>query len=102
MPAKTLTSLSNIQAEALLGVHAVLSAMLCTASYISVYDVIQQNIMKTQLYNFDPIKPNFYTVKLGFTGVYIIFLISAHNIDCGYPLEPPHPGGSNEYPQFMF
>ena len=33
-------------------------------------------IMKTYLYNFDPLKPHFYTVKLGFTGVYIIFLIS--------------------------
>ena len=32
----------------------------------------------------------FYTVKLGFTGVYIIFLISAQNIDCGHSLEPPH------------
>ena len=33
-------------------------------------------ITKTCLYNFDPLKPHFYTVKLGFTGVYIIFLIS--------------------------
>ena len=24
-----------------------------------------------------------------FTGVYIIFLISAQNIDCGYSLDPP-------------
>ena len=24
------------------------------------------------------------------------------NIDCGYPLEPPRRGGSNEYPQSMF
>ena len=56
---------------------------------------------KTYLYNFDPLKPHFYIVKLGFTGVYIIFLISAQNIDCGYSLEPPR-GGSNEYPQSMF
>ena len=42
-----------------------------------------ERITKTCLYNFDPIKPHFYTVKLGFTGVYIIFLISAQNIDCG-------------------
>ena len=35
------------------------------------------SIMKTYLYNFDPLKPHFYTVKLGFTGVYIIFLICA-------------------------
>ena len=33
-----------------------------------------------------PLKPHFYIVKLGFTGVYIIFLISAQNIDCGYSL----------------
>ena len=32
---------------------------------------------KTCLYNVDPLKPHFYIVKLGFTGVYIIFLISA-------------------------
>ena len=34
-------------------------------------------ITKTCLYNFDPLKPHFYIVKLGFTEVYIIFLISA-------------------------
>ena len=49
-----------------------------------------------------PLKPHFYLVKLGFRGVYIIFLISAQNIDCGYSLEPPRRGGSNEYPQSMF
>ena len=31
-----------------------------------------------------------------------IFHISAQNIDCGNPLEPPRRGGSNEYPQSMF
>ena len=31
-----------------------------------------------------------------------IFHISAQNIDCGYPLEQPRQGGSNEYPQSMF
>ena len=30
------------------------------------------------------------------------FLIFAQNIDCGYTLEPPHRGGSNEYTQSMF
>ena len=58
--------------------------------------------METRLYNFDPLKPHFYIVKLGFKGVYIIFLISAQYIDCGYSLEPPLRGGSNEYPQSMF
>ena len=42
-----------------------------------------QDITKTRLYSFDLFKPHFYIVKLGFTGVYIIFLISAQNIDCG-------------------
>ena len=31
-----------------------------------------------------------------------IFHISAQNIDCGYSLEPPRRGGSNEYQQSMF
>ena len=31
-----------------------------------------------------------------------IFHISAQNINCGYSLEPPRRGGSNEYPQSMF
>ena len=31
-----------------------------------------------------------------------IFLIFAQNINCGYTLEPPRRGGSNEYPQYMF
>ena len=29
------------------------------------------------------------------------FHISPQNIDCGYLLEPPRQGGSNEYPQSM-
>ena len=65
-------------------------------------EFFRPTIMKTCLYNFDPLKPHFYKVKLGITGVYIIFLISAKNIDCGYSLEPPRRGGSNEYPQSMF
>ena len=59
-------------------------------------------ITKTYLYNFDPLKPHFCIVKLGFTGVYIIFLISVQNIDCGYSLEPPRRGGSNEYHNLCF
>ena len=34
------------------------------------------------------------------TLTFFIFLLK--NIDCGYSLEPPHRGGSNEYPQSMF
>ena len=50
------------------------------------------HIPKTRLYNSDLLEPHFYIVKLGFKGVYIIFLISAQNIDCGYSLEPPRLG----------
>ena len=63
---------------------------------------LRLHITKIYLYNFDPLKNHFYIVKLGFTGVDIIFLISAQNIDCGYSLEPPRRGGSKEYPQSMF
>ena len=31
-----------------------------------------------------------------------LVLIFAQNIDCGYTLEPPRQGGSNEYPQSIF
>ena len=73
-----------------------------TSHRIGFIIVIKFDITKTRLYNFDPLKPHFYIVKLGFTGVYISFLISAKNIDCGYSLEPPRRSGSNQYPQSMF
>ena len=34
------------------------------------------SITKTSLYNFDPLKPQFYIVKLGFTGVPGIYYFS--------------------------
>ena len=48
--------------------------------HISCFDHLKfrpDSITKTYRYNFDPLKPHFYIVKLGFTGVYIIFVISA-------------------------
>ena len=39
---------------------------------------------------------------LGLHRLLDIFHISAQNINCGYSLEPPRRGGSNEYPQSMF
>ena len=56
-------------------------------------------ITKTCLHYFDPLKPHFYIVKLGLT---LFFLFLLKNIDCGYSLDPPHRGSSNEYPQSMF
>ena len=47
---------------------------------------------------------NFFQVKIDnfHMTIFDIFLIFAQNIDCGYTLEPPRRGGSNEYPQSMF
>ena len=60
-------------------------------------------ITKTYLYNFDPLKPHFYIVKnLGLQGYTFFFLFQLKSIDCGYSLEPPHQGGSNEHPQSIF
>ena len=73
-----------------------------TVPKIKELDILAFFITRTRLYNFDPLKPHFYNVKLGFTGVYIIFLSSAQNIDYGYSLEPPRRGGSNENPQSIF
>ena len=47
------------------------------------------HIMKTSPCNVYPLTPPLYIVKLGFTGVYIIFLFLLQNINCGYSLEPP-------------
>ena len=51
---------------------------------------------------YTPLKPHFYIAKLGYKGVYIIFLFLLQNINCGYLLEPPQRGGSNVYPQSLF
>ena len=87
--------------------------------YLFSWAIGRISITKTYLYNFDPIKPHFCAVKLGFTGLYIIFLIYPQkhrlwvlvrnarvlsrykknkplkNIECGYSLEPPR--GNMDY-----
>ena len=65
----------------------------------------RQLITKTCLYNVDPLKPHFYIVKLGLTGVYItsvFFLFLLKNIDCGFSLEPPRRGGSTSTHNLCF
>ena len=65
------------------------------AEIYHVYPVHHENAPK----NFDPpLKPHFYIVKLGFTGVYINFLISAQKHRLWVFVRT----GSNEYPQSMF
>ena len=60
------------------------------------------SITKTYLYNFDSIKPHFYIVKLGFIGVYVIFLISAQKHRLWVLVRTASGGGYNEYSQSMF
>ena len=60
-----------------------------TVNILTTNEHVKLTIRKTFLYNSDPLEPDFYIVKLGFAGVYIIFLVSAQNIDCGYSLELP-------------
>ena len=55
-----------------------LPVSICLSIYLSIYSHEKKRpITKTCLYNIDPLEPHFYIVKLGFTGVYITFLISA-------------------------
>ena len=67
---------------------------------MSRWDRMMLIITKTRLYKYTE---NFTTKKVNFQiKILIFFHISAQNIDCGYSLEPPRWGGSNEYPQSMF
>ena len=62
------------------------------------HDYMHYENMPTQIYwKFHPqISQDFSDKNSG------IFHIFAQNIDCGYSLEPPHRGGSNEYPHSLF
>ena len=57
-------------------------------------------VTKTRLFKYilkiSPPKTENFQIK-----VLIFFHISAQNVDCGYSIEPPRRGGSNEYPQSM-
>ena len=57
-------------------------------------------ITKTRLFKYNE---NFTTKKGKFSGKqFWYFSYFCQNTDCGYSLEPPRRGGSNEYPQPMF
>ena len=51
----------------------------------------------SNMLNISPPKTESFLIK-----ILIFFHISAQNIDCEYSLEPPHRGGSNEYPLSIF
>ena len=50
----------------------------------------------SNIYKISPPKDEHFQIKKT-----LCFHISAKNIDCGYSLEPPRRGGSNEHPQSM-
>ena len=62
---------NNADSDQESALFAIPPSILCTK-----YRKLKIYITKTYLYNFDPLKPHFYIVKLGFTGVYFICLFS--------------------------
>ena len=64
--------------------YAVLSRSLWKHAYSNILKILPQKNENFQIKNTD------------------VFHTSAQNIDCGYSLELPHWGSSNEYPQSMF
>ena len=60
------------------------------------YDAITKTRLFKYIENFISKNWKFSDKKLRY------FHISAQNIDCGYSLEPPHRGGSNEYHNLCF
>ena len=59
-------------------------------------------ITKTRLFNLLKILPPKIKVNFQIKILIFFFIFLAQNIDCGYSLEPPRRGGSNEYQQSMF
>ena len=70
----------------------IFSHSIFTAILLSLRKHAYSNILKIS-----PPKTECFQIK-----ILIFFHTSAQNIDCGYSLEPPCEGGSNEYPQSMF
>ena len=68
----------------------------CQTQHLSVYSITKTRLFK-YTESFTSKKTKIFQIKNS-----DIFHISAQNIDCGYSLEPPRRGGSNEYPQSMF
>ena len=52
--------------------------------------------------NLLPSRKHIYIILTPLNPTSDIFHILLKNIDCGYSLEPPRRGGSNEHPQSMF
>ena len=73
-----------------------LSLSLLYVDAVALYEFHYENTPIQIHWNFNTKKWHFFQIQNS-----DIFHISAQNIDCGYSLEPPRRGGSNEYPQSM-
>ena len=74
----------NIHNNIIIIIIVIIITFVLSLLFLSYRLLTKVSSRKTRLYKFDPLKPHFYIVKLGFTGIYIFFLISTQNIDCGY------------------
>ena len=77
--------------------NATVGHMFLKAPYSSKIDISLRKHAYSNIQKISPPKTEKFRTKNS-----DIFHISAQNIDCGYSLEPPRRGGSNEYQQSMF
>ena len=74
--------------------------------YLSIYLFIIKYYLNYHenmpIYFCPPLKPYSYIIKLAFTEVYIIFLLSSQIKGFGYALDPPRRGGSNSSHNLCF
>ena len=79
---------------------------LCCSSSLCVRRCVHlwRYITKTRLFKYMEhfTSKNTENFQIKNSDLFSYFHISAQNIDCGYSLEPPQQGGSNEYQQSMF
>ena len=67
-------------------------------STLNIHLITLRNHAYSNILKISPPKTESFQIKI----LIFFFQISTQNIDCGYSLEPPPRGGSNEYPQSMF
>ena len=93
--------ITNIYIYLVFNVHATIYVNTCLKYcfhfVIFAYYICIIKLPVCALYNLDSLETYFYIVKCRLTGVFISFLISAQNIDCGYSLEPPQCSCSKEH-----
>ena len=65
--------------------------------YVSIHLTEKSDASRKHAYiNLTPLNPTFIQQNWGLQEYILFFLFLLKNIDCGYSLEPPRRGGSNE------